>query len=109
MQEKITPTDISSDLVAKLRALFRRKWRGQAVRRLGVTYSNLAPAGCQQLTFFLPPAEQIKQQKRDQVVDKLRKKYGFASVVRASSLLPGATAIARSRLVGGHNGGNAYE
>ena len=53
--------------------------------------------------------EQIKQQKRDQVVDKLRKKYGFASVVRASSLLPGATAIARSRLVGGHNGGNAYE
>ena len=109
IQEKITPTDISSDLVAKLRALFRRKWRGQAVRRLGVTYSNLAPAGCQQLTFFLPPAEQIKQQKRDQVVDKLRKKYGFASVVRASSLLPGATAIARSRLVGGHNGGNAYE
>ncbi|GHN29806.1 hypothetical protein ME789_07910 [Lactobacillus delbrueckii] len=60
IQEKITPTDISSDLVAKLRALFRRKWRGQAVRRLGVTYSNLAPAGCQQLTFFLPPAEQIK-------------------------------------------------
>ena len=56
IQEKITPTDISSDLVAKLRALFRRKWRGQAVRRLGVTYSNLAPAGCQQLTFFLPPA-----------------------------------------------------
>ena len=109
IQEKITPADISSDLVAKLRALFRRKWRGQAVRRLGVTYSNLAPAGCQQLTFFLPPAEQIKQQKRDQVVDKLRKKYGFASVVRASSLLPGATAIARSRLVGGHNGGNAYE
>lgn len=47
IQEKITPTDISSDLVAKLRALFRRKWRGQAVRRLGVTYSNLAPAGCQ--------------------------------------------------------------
>lgn len=109
IQEKITPTDISSDLVAKLWALFRRKWRGQAVRRLGVTYSNLSPAGCQQLTFFLPPAEQIKQQKRDQVVDKLRKKYGFASVVRASSLLPGATAIARSRLVGGHNGGNAYE
>lgn len=109
IQEKITPTDISSDLVAKLRALFRRKWRGQAVRRLGVTYSNLAPAGCQQLTFFLPPAEQIKQQKRDQVVDKLREKYGFASVVRPSSLLPGATAIARSRLVGGHNGGNAYE
>lgn len=60
IQEKITPTDISSDLVAKLRALFRRKWRGQAVIRLGVTYSNLAPAGCQQLTFFLPPAEQIK-------------------------------------------------
>lgn len=51
-----------------------------------------------QREIFLPPAEQIKQQKRDRVVDKLRKKYGFASVVRASSLLPGATAIARSRL-----------
>ncbi|EGD26966.1 nucleotidyltransferase [Lactobacillus delbrueckii subsp. lactis DSM 20072] len=43
------------------------------------------------------------------MVDKLRKKYGFASVVRASRLLSGATAIARSCLVGGHNGGNAYE
>lgn len=109
IQEKITPTDVSSELVAELWALFRKKWGGQAVRRLGVTYSCLVPDTGQQLTFFLSPDQQLKRKQRDRVVDKLRKKYGFASVVRASSLLPGATALARSRLVGGHNGGNAYE
>ncbi|BBL26932.1 hypothetical protein LDE03_12810 [Lactobacillus delbrueckii subsp. delbrueckii] len=62
---EIVIQEIGDQVAARIRALFRRKWRGQAVRRLGVTYSNLAPAGCQQLTFFLPPAEQIKQQKRD--------------------------------------------
>ncbi len=37
------------------------------------------------------------------------KKYGFSALVKASSLARGATAIQRSKLVGGHNGGNAYE
>ncbi|EEJ72782.1 hypothetical protein FC57_GL000009 [Lactobacillus ultunensis DSM 16047] len=55
------------------------------------------------------PELQIKRYKLDHVVDRVRKKYGFSALVKASSLIQGATAIERSNLVGGHNGGNAYE
>ncbi|MCT6828661.1 MAG: nucleotidyltransferase, partial [Lactobacillus helsingborgensis] len=62
-----------------------------------------------QLTFFVPATQQIKKHTINITVDKIRKKYGFTSLVKASSLSKGATAIRRSSLVGGHNGGNAYE
>ena len=63
----------------------------------------------QQSDLLVKLALQMKRKTLDRTVDSLRKKYGFSSVVKASSLLPGATAIRRSKLVGGHNGGNAYE
>ncbi|MGC5695554.1 excinuclease ABC subunit A, partial [Enterococcus faecium] len=43
----------------------------------------------------------------DFVVDTIRKKYGFQSIIHAHSLLQGGRAIARSSLVGGHAGGSA--
>ena len=45
----------------------------------------------------------------DQVVDQLRQRFGAAAIVRSLSLEHGARAIERAGLVGGHNGGNAYE
>ena len=98
IQQKITPTSNNDELVRELHALFRKKWHGEAVRTIGVDYSQLNP-----------PEQEIKKRNFDMTVDKIRKKYGFASLVKASSLLEGATAIRRSILVGGHNGGNAYE
>ncbi len=47
----------------------------------------------------------MKDVKVDQVVDTIRQKYGFKSVVRAVSVMEGGRAIARSSLVGGHAGG----
>lgn len=109
IRQKIISTDSNDELVHELIALFRKKWRGEAVRVLDVDYSQLSPNDNQQLTFFLTPSQEIKRQRFDITVDKIRKKYGFSSLVKASSLLSGATAIQRSKLVGGHNGGNAYE
>lgn len=109
VQRKITPTNISHDLVAQLLTLFRENWHGEAVRCIGVSYGQLSPDESLQLNIFESPRLQLNRYKLDHVIDRLRKKYGFATVVMASSLLPGATAIKRSKLVGGHNGGNAYE
>lgn len=107
--QKISATNSNSELVAELLALFRKKWHGETVRELGADYGNLIPDTEQQLSFFTSPQKQIKQFKFDKIVDQIRHQYGFTSLVKASSLLPGATAIQRSSLVGGHNGGNAYE
>ncbi|MDT2695316.1 hypothetical protein P7E07_15425, partial [Enterococcus gallinarum] len=51
------------------------------------------------------PDEQVKDLKIDYVVDTIRKKYGFKSIVHANSIMEGGRAIARSSLVGGHAGG----
>ena len=109
VQRKITPTNVNHELVQTLLAIFRKNWRGEAVRCIGVSYSELVPDHSMQLNILEDPELQIKRYKLDHVVDKLRKKYGFSAVVKASSLSKGATAIQRSKLVGGHNGGNAYE
>ncbi len=48
----------------------------------------------------------MNEQKLDEIVDTVRAKYGFASLVHASSLTSGATAIKRnSTLIGGHASG----
>lgn len=39
------------------------------------------------------------------MVDTIRKKFGFKSIVHANSIMEGGRAIARSSLVGGHAGG----
>lgn len=109
MQKKITPTNDNHDLTTQLIALFRSKWQGEGVRNIGVDYGDLSLDTSQQFNLFVKPDLQVKRKILDKTVDSLRKKYGFSSVVKASSLLPGATAIRRSKLVGGHNGGNAYE
>lgn len=108
-QEKITPTNSNQELTTALVKLFRRHWSGMVVRQLGVSYSQLTPDNRQQLNLFCDPDTQNKAHTCDAVVDQIRRQYGFTSLVKASSLLPGATAIRRSKLVGGHNGGNSYE
>ena len=47
----------------------------------------------------------INDENLNHIIDLIRKKYGFKSLIYASSLCDGATAISRSSLVGGHAGG----
>lgn len=109
LQRKIEPTNSNAELYAELKMLFRQKWHGEAVRTISVSYGRLTGDKSQQLTFFTSPEEQLKKRNLDYTVDHLRRHYGFAAAIKASSLLPGATALERASLVGGHNGGNAYE
>ncbi|MTV81633.1 Y-family DNA polymerase [Secundilactobacillus folii] len=106
---RIAPTDQNAVIVADLLRLFRRNWEGQIVRNVAVYTTRLSPATGLQLNFFEPAAAQIKRAKTDHVVDEIRDRFGFTKLVYASSLLKGGTAIERASLVGGHNGGNAYE
>lgn len=108
-QKKITPTNISHDIVKILLNLFRNNWEKEAVRTISVSLSRLGEDKSMQLSMLEPVELQLKRHKLDSVIDDIRKKYGFTSLVKASSLAKGATAIQRSKLVGGHNGGNSYE
>ncbi|MBZ2202288.1 MULTISPECIES: Y-family DNA polymerase [Lactobacillaceae] len=104
----IDPTDDDREMTQQLLFLFRQNWTGQAVRNLAVYTSELVPNTGQQLTLFTDPQRQIKAERLNGVIDEIHRRFGFSKLVFATSLIQGGTAIERSQLVGGHNGGNSY-
>lgn len=105
-QLKIPSTSNTKKLAGYCFEIFDRYYEeDKSVRRIGITYSKLTYTSDIQLDLFEDPFEQVTNEKLDLLVDKIRDKYGFQSLVHASSLMDGATAINRSSLVGGHAGG----
>jgi len=93
-------------LTREILAMFRHYYNGQDIRNLGVSFGKLVNTTAIQLDLFSEPEKQIADNNLDHLIDTIRKKYGFKSIVHATSLLDGATAINRASLVGGHAGGN---
>lgn len=75
------------------------------VRRVGISFSKLTYTESIQLDLFSNAEEPVNDHKLDVLIDLIRKKYGFTSIVHANSLLEGGTAISRASLIGGHAGG----
>lgn len=97
-QLKITRTSNSKQLIAYCLTLFRN-----SVRQLGISYSKLVKTDSLQLDLFSTAEEETADVSLDFLVDKIRTRYGYASLVHASSMLDGATAISRrDHLIGGH-------
>lgn len=105
-QMKVPVTNITKELQNYCLYLFNKYYEGQEVRHVGVTYSKLFYTDSLQLDLFSEPQKQIDKENLDKIIDLIRQKYGFTSIVHASSLLDGARSIKRSKLVGGHAGGN---
>lgn len=104
-QMSVSETDSSNKIVNYCMELFDKFYNGSVVRNLSVNCSKLTEATSIQLNLFEEPTETINNNLLDNSVDLIRRKFGFDSIVHASSLMEGATAIARSNLVGGHAGG----
>lgn len=104
-QISIPPTNNSKVLYQWCLQLFRKYYNGVAVRHIAINYSKLTGDGFMQLDLFQEPEEQINSNKLEYLLDEIRNKYGYESLVHASSYLDGATAIDRSSLIGGHAGG----
>ncbi|MBC1471991.1 Y-family DNA polymerase [Listeria seeligeri] len=104
-QLKIELTDSTNILAENLLFLFHKFYTSGLIRQIGVTYSNLVYTNELQLNLFEDPEHQLKREKIDKIMDKIREKYGFVSLVRASSKLENGRSIQRAGLVGGHAGG----
>lgn len=106
-QLKISATSNSKQLSAGFLQLFRKQYNGQVVRSISVNCSHLVYTNGIQLNLFKEPASEVRDIAVDKIVDTVRRKYGFKSIIHANSLMDGGRAIARSSLVGGHAGGMA--
>ena len=69
--------------------------------------TRLANRYGEQLDLFNPPKHDMV--KVENTIDKIRQRFGKTAIVRASSLEKGGTFIERSKLVGGHAGGQSLE
>lgn len=104
-QITVPPTNDSKCLVDYVLDLFRQYDTGGAVRTMSVSYSKLTVSDSLQLNLFEEPEALISRKELDDTIDKIRQRYGFDALIHASSQLEGATAVSRSRLIGGHAGG----
>ncbi|WP_125712178.1 Y-family DNA polymerase [Companilactobacillus kedongensis] len=106
---KIEPTNLNKELADTAIQMFRKYWQGQAIRHLYFSGDKLSDDNVLQLDLLDDKQARVKEKQVDETIDSIRKRFGFKSIVKTSSLSKGATAISRSKLVGGHNGGNAYD
>jgi len=101
-QMLIDPTDSSKELVKQMLVIFRRYYESFPVRIVNVSFGQLKPKQSLQLNLFDSMEDVLEDETLNKVVDQVRKKYGYTSLLYASSLLDGGMAIKRSKLLGGH-------
>lgn len=106
-QMKIPATDSSKKLKEYMIYLFYKHYEENTpVRTVNVTFGGLKHKQSLQLNLFEPAEETIQSEELDQTIDHIRKKYGYTSLLHASSLLDGGMARFRAKLVGGHRAGD---
>ncbi|WP_179395006.1 excinuclease ABC subunit A [Lacticaseibacillus absianus] len=106
---RIPPTNRDDLLAAAVIHLFRAHWEGQVIRNVAISTGALSPDTGEQLNLFEAVSTQVHRSDLARTTDMIRSRFGFTKLVYAKSKLLGGTAIDRASLVGGHNGGNAYE
>jgi DNA polymerase V len=101
-QMPIEATNTTQDITRAVRYLLKSKWDGSAVRSVGVRCNRLSRKRQTQFSIFVDPAKTLAHENLDKTIDTIRKKYGYAALIRASSKTKGGTAIKRANLLGGH-------
>ena len=101
----ISPSQSTRVLCGEVLKLFRERYKGGAVRNLGVTYDNLVDESSTIFNFFDDYRKIEREENLDKAIDSIRDRFGFTSVQRATCLLEGSRVIERSNLIGGHCGG----
>ncbi|EAG8561604.1 Y-family DNA polymerase [Listeria monocytogenes] len=103
-QMKIDATSSNKEIVGHFLTLFWQHYENEAVRQVELSCGGITRKAGLQLNLFENPERTINQEQLDTTIDKIRQRYGFRSMMHASSLLTGATGLKRSEMVGGHKG-----
>ena len=75
-------TDITSEIHDMAVRLMREAWKGEPIRLIGLSASDIDRDGFQQMSLF-GEEEKEKQKNLDKALDQIRSKYGNNSVMRA--------------------------
>jgi len=101
-QMAIEATNSSKKLVKYMLRLFKKYYEPYPVRIVNVTFHKIAPKQDNQLSLFESLEDVLKDERLDETIDLVRQKFGYTSLLHASSLLKNGMAIQRDKLLGGH-------
>ncbi|MEI4309308.1 Y-family DNA polymerase [Streptococcus suis] len=105
VQSTIEPASDYKVLSEEIIALFRSKYKGGAIRRVGIRFDQLVDESFMVFSLF-DDVEQLEREERlQQAIDSIQDKYGFTAILTADTLDPASSVLERSRLVGGHSAG----
>lgn len=87
-RELNSPTDVTLDIYEVVKQLFSELWRGEPLRLLGVSLSDLTDGDGEQISLFgsANPAGSEKLKKVDAAVDAIRNKYGDSKILLGSTM-----------------------
>ena len=84
-------------------SIFNSYYEDYPIRMVSISLGGLVDNNVEQLNLFEDYKKRVKKDNSLEAVDKIRKKYGKNSVIKASNLLKDSTAIERNKKLGGHN------
>lgn len=94
------PTNVTMELYQVCLELFEEHYEGKTVRQIMISLGNIVEDKEYQLNLF--DVHGWKKRELGYVVDRIRGRYGPASLLRAVSYTSAGTAKQRAKLVGGH-------
>lgn len=74
------------------------------IRRLGINFGGIMDEGCEGYDLFTDYEQVEREKKLEHTVLGIKDRFGKNAVFRGLDLTEGATAIARNKMIGGHNG-----
>lgn len=81
--------------------IFYEHFQHKPVRQISLSISNLEEESSMQLSLF--DERKFENRRLGTAMDAIRKKYGYSAIYRGISGTQAGTAIARTKLIGGHN------
>ncbi|MDQ0429089.1 DNA polymerase V [Planomicrobium stackebrandtii] len=81
--------------------IFREHFQHKPVRKISLAISNLEEESSMQLSLF--DERKFENRSLGEAMDTIRKRYGYSAIYRGISGTGAGTAIARTKLIGGHN------
>lgn len=93
------PTNITLDLFNVCKSLFREHYNGSIIRSIHIALSNLSSDKYVQMELF---NNNLKKRELGYAMDRIRNKFGSASLLRASSYTKAGVMLDRANKIGGH-------
>lgn len=80
------PTASTKQIYSKAKELLKSMYTGETIRLVALRADKLIDKNEGQISLFNNTKEKVKQEKLDETLDELKKKYGYSSITRAGKL-----------------------